>query len=101
MRAWSDALADGDSAAAARLFAADARLVAGDSVQRLETYDDALALNSGFRCAGRAVHLTRTGGYVTAMLAVRRVSRCGRGEWGSVDVRVRNGRIVELIQIGA
>ena len=101
VRAWSAALANGDSAAAARLFAANARLVAGDSVQRLKTYDDALALNTKFRCAGRVTRLTRTGGYVTAMLAVRRVSRCGRGEWGSVDVRVREGKIVELIQIGA
>jgi hypothetical protein len=101
VRAWSDALADGNGEAAAKLFAANARFVAGDSERRLETYDDALALNTGFRCAGRVVRLTRTAGYVTAMLAARHVSRCGGGEWGSVDVRVRDGKIVELIQIGA
>jgi hypothetical protein len=101
VRAWSDALDRGDSEAAAGLFEANARFVAGDSVQILKTHDEAVALNAEFRCAGRIARMARTAGYVTAMLAQRKAPGCGRGEWGSVDVRVRNGKIVELIQIGA
>jgi hypothetical protein len=58
VRAWSDALNANQNEAAARLFAANARVVQGPFDIRLRTHRAAVEFNAALPCAGRIVRLT-------------------------------------------
>ena len=94
----------GENIAAAGLFAADAKVVAGDSVRVLRNRNQAVAFNAGLPCSGRIVNLKAVGAEVTATfsLADRSTNECrGVGERGSIFFRVRDGKIAVFHQIGA
>ncbi len=104
VRAWSKAFNMGDNVAAAGLFAADAKVIAGDSVRVLRNRDQTVAFNAGLPCSGRIVKLTAVGAEVTAtfVLADRSTHQCrGVGERGSIFFRIRDGKIAVFDQIGA
>jgi hypothetical protein len=104
VRAWSKAFNSGDNDRAAGSFAADAMVVAGDSVRVLRSRHQAVAFNAGLPCSGTIVHLKAAGAEVTATfeLADRATHQCrGVGERGSILFRVRDGKIVVFDQIGA
>ena len=97
LRAWSQELNSGDNEAAAKLFARGARVVQGDYVGRLETYEQALAWNAALPCSGRIVSLTsgRDTARATFVLGDRKTSKCdGPGERATALIRVRKGKIV-------
>jgi SnoaL-like domain len=97
VRAWSQAVNSDDNAAAARLFARDARVIQGVSSRRLQTFAQARAWNASLPCSGRIVSLRERGDTVRAtfLLGNRPRSRCdGPGERAHALVRVREGKIV-------
>jgi len=97
VRAWSQAVNDGDNEAAAELFAPGAEVVQPGSVETLSTEAEAEAFNESLRCAARIVALETAGKTVTAtfVLAHRETSRCdGRGDEVKTMFRVENGKIV-------
>jgi hypothetical protein len=103
VRAWSKAFNVGDNKAAADFFAADAKVIAGDSVRVLRNRDQAVAFNAGLPCSGRIVKLKTVDAEVTATFALadRATHQCrGVGERGSVFFRIREGKIVVFNQIG-
>jgi hypothetical protein len=103
-RAWSKAFNRGDNSAAAGLFAANAKVIAGDSVRVLRDRPQAVAFNAGLPCAGRIIKLKTVGAEVTVTLALadRSTHQCrGVGERASVVLRIRDGKIVVFDQIGA
>jgi hypothetical protein len=61
VRAWSAALNRNDNAAAALLFAPNARIVQGPLDVRLTSPQLALAFNASLPCAGRIVRITVKG----------------------------------------
>jgi hypothetical protein len=104
VRAWSKAFNGGDNNGAADLFAAGAKVIAGDSVRVLRNRDQAVAFNAGLPCSGRIVRLKAARAEVTAIfdLADRGTRQCGGiGERGSIFFRIREGKIVVFDQIGA
>lgn len=104
VRAWSKAFNTGDNNGAADLFAAGAKVIAGDSIRVLRNRDQAVAFNAGLPCSGRIIKLKAAGAEVTAMfeLADRATHRCrGVGEHGSILFHIRDGKIVVFDQIGA
>jgi hypothetical protein len=104
VRDWSKAFNAGDSDAAADLFAANAKVIAGDSVRVLQDHDQAVAFNAALPFCGRIVKLTTVDTDVTVRfaLAERSTQQCGSGgEHASIFFRVRDGKIVLFNQIGA
>jgi limonene-1,2-epoxide hydrolase len=104
VRAWGKALNAGDNEAAARQFAADAKVVAGDSIRVLHNEQQAVAFNANLPCGGRIDDLEAVGAEVTAtiVLADRGNHRChGAGERAAIVFRVRDGRIALFNQVGA
>ena len=86
------------------MFAAGAKVLAGDSIRVLRSRDQAVAFNTGLPCSGRIVELKAAGAEVTATfeLADRARHRCrGVGERGSILFRIRHGKIVVFDEIGA
>jgi SnoaL-like domain len=105
VRAWSAAVNRGDNEAAAALFGARVRFVAGDYQTVLRTHAEALRFNRAIGWCGPILRMARTGGEIVAQfsLASRPNGHCERGgrERGSVAFRVRDGKIVFFDQIGA
>ena len=98
VRAWSAALNRNDNAAAAALFAPNARILQGPLNVRLTSPQLALAFNASLPCAGRIVRITVKGTRATAtfVLGRRPNHKCNAapGEKAAALFDVRNGKIV-------
>ena len=98
VRAWSAALNRNDNAAAAALFAPNARILQGPLDARLTSPQLALAFNASLPCAGRIVRITVKGTRATAtfVLGRRPKHKCNAapGEKAAAVFDVRNGKIV-------
>ena len=97
MRAWSAALNRNDNAAAAALFAHDARIVQGPLDVRLTSRRLALAFNASLPCSGTVVSMSVDGSVVTAIfkLGERPKHVCdGPGQKAAAQFVVENGKIV-------
>ena len=102
VRAWSNALNEGDNDAAADLFAPRAEVVQGGVATRLRTHADAVAWNAGLPCSGKIVGLSTRGATVTAtfLLGDRPTSACdGPGRQATAIFRIRGGKIVLWHQV--
>jgi hypothetical protein len=103
VRAWSQALNQGDNQAAAALFAPGAEIVQGGRVLTLRTRGDALAWNAALPCSGRILSIRSRGQTATAtfLLGDRPHNRCdGPGEHATAIFRVVRGKIVLWHQTG-
>jgi limonene-1,2-epoxide hydrolase len=102
VRAWSRALNANRNAAAARLFARDARVVQAGVDVRLSTRALAVGFNDALPCAGRITRLRVHGATVVAtfVLGERPKHRCdGPGQRAAAKFVVRKGRIVLWQQV--
>ena len=98
VRAWSAALNRNDNAAAAELFAPNARVIQGPLDVRLTTPRLALAFNSSLPCAGRIVRIAVKGERATATFVLGRRPKhtctAKHGEQAAALFVVRDGKIV-------
>jgi len=98
VRAWSQALNDGDNDRAADLFAPDAQVVQSGHELTLRTHADAVAWNAALPCSGRIVSIEARGNTATATFLLgdrRRDSACdGPGQEATAIFKVVNGKIV-------
>jgi limonene-1,2-epoxide hydrolase len=97
VRAWSQALNQGDNETAGNLFAPGAEIVQAGHVLTLRTHDQAVAWNASLPCSGRIVSIRSDGKTATAtfVLGDRRNSRCdGPGERATAIFKVVRGKIV-------
>jgi hypothetical protein len=105
VRAWSSALNANHNAAAARLFAPNARILQGPLDARLTSPQLARAFNASLPCAGRIVRLTVEGNRATATFVLghrpRHTCTAARGEKAAAVFVVRAGKIVlwEQVQV--
>ena len=98
VRAWSAALNRNDNAAAAALFAPNARILQGSLDARLTSPQLALAFNASLPCAGRIVRITVKGTRATATFVLGRRPKhtcsAAPGEKAAAVFDVRDGKIV-------
>ena len=97
MRAWSDALNEGDNERAADLFARGAEVVQGNDVFFLQTHADAVDFNSALPCSGKIVSVTTDQDTATAtfVLGDRNRNRCDApGQKAVAAFKVLHGKIV-------
>ncbi len=100
IRAWSQALARGDVAAAAAYFATPStvQIAPGQPVAVVRTGADARAVNLALPCGAKLLDTRRVGGYLDALfLLMRRPGAdCGAGVGGTARVAfaIRAGKIV-------
>jgi len=102
VRSWSKALNANDNAAAAALFAHNARIVQGSLDVRLESRALAVGFNAALPCAGKIVDLRVSGDRVTAtfLLGERPRHHCDApGTKAAALFEIRNGKIVLWKQI--
>ncbi|HEX6788593.1 MAG TPA: nuclear transport factor 2 family protein [Gaiellaceae bacterium] len=101
-RAWSKALNANDNAAAAKLFALNARVIQPGVDVPLTSHALALAFNESLPCAGKIVRITVKGNRATAtfVLGERPKHRCDApGAKAAAVFTVRRGKIVRWEQI--
>jgi limonene-1,2-epoxide hydrolase len=104
VRAWSEALNEGDNNTAASLFANGAEVIQGHTVLTLRTQHDALAWNAALPCAGRILSIHTKGQVTTAtfLLGDRPHNRCdGPGKRATAIFKVVRGKIVLWHQTGS
>jgi limonene-1,2-epoxide hydrolase len=104
VRAWSEALNQGDNNTAGSLFANGAEVIQGNSVLTLHTQHDAVAWNAALPCSGRILSIHSRGQVATAtfLLGDRPHSRCdGPGQKATAIFRVVRGKIVLWHQTGS
>jgi hypothetical protein len=97
VRAWSQALDQGDNNTAGSLFAPGAQVIQGDTVLTLRTEHDAVAWNAALPCAGRILSIHTRGDIATAtfLLGNRPHTTCdGPGQHARAIFRVVRGKIV-------
>ena len=97
VRAWSQALDQGDNNTAGSLFAPGAEVIQGDTVLTLKTEHDAVEWNAALPCAGRILSIHTRGEMATAtfLLGNRPHSTCdGPGHRARAIFRVVRGKIV-------
>jgi len=103
VRAWSSALNANHNAAAARLFAPNARILQGPLDARLTSPQLARAFNASLPCAGRIVRLTVEGNRATATFVLghrpRHTCTAKPGEKAAAVFVVRSGKIVLWEQV--
>lgn len=102
VRAWSNAINEGDDTRAASLFARNAKVVQPGLELRLRDQQTAKRWNSGLPCAGRIVDTVVEGDEVTAtfQLAERPGHRCDApGVTAYALVQVIDGKIVLWHQV--
>jgi hypothetical protein len=102
VRAWSEAVNSEDNGAAARLFAENARIIQGNAVRSLRTFDEARDWNAGLPCSGRILALRARSDTVRAtfLLGDRGRTHCDApGERTQALFRVEHGKIVLWHQI--
>ena len=103
VRAWSQALNQGDNDTAGKLFAHGARVIQGGSVLTLNTQQDAIAWNAALPCSGRILSIHSRGQTATAtfLLGNRPHTTCdGPGHRATAIFRVVRGKIVLWHQTG-
>ena len=99
IRAWSQALARGDVAAAAAYFAtpSSVQIAPGQPVAVVRTGADARAVNLALPCGARLLDARRVGGYLDALFVLMRRpgADCGAGVGGTARVAfvIRAGKI--------
>jgi limonene-1,2-epoxide hydrolase len=98
VRAWSAALNRNDNAAAAELFAPNARILQGPLDARLTSPQLALDFNASLPCAGHIVNITVKGTRATATFVLghrpKHTCKAAPGERAAAVFDVRNGKIV-------
>ena len=102
VRAWSAALNANDNAAAAELFAPNARVVQGALDVRLTSPQLAVAFNAALPCAGKIVSVTTRGNRATAVFVLghRPKHQCdGPGQKAAALFVVRSGLITLWEQV--
>jgi limonene-1,2-epoxide hydrolase len=103
VRAWSAALNANHNAAAAKLFAPNARIVQGPLDVRLTTPQLAIAFNASLPCAGTITRITVNGDRATATFVLghrpRHTCNAARGEKAAALFVVRDGKIVLWEQV--
>jgi hypothetical protein len=102
VRAWSHALNANDNEHAARLFAANARVIQPGIDVRLNSHRLAVAFNDALPCAGRIVGIRVRGDHATAtfVLGTRPKHTCnGVGQRAAALFIVRGGKIVRWQQV--
>ena len=102
VRAWSSALNANHNAAAANLFAHNARVIQPGVDGRLTSHALAVLFNASLPCAGHIVAMTVKGDRATAtfVLGERPKHRCDApGAKAAAVFTVRNGKIVQWQQI--
>jgi limonene-1,2-epoxide hydrolase len=103
VRAWSQALNEGDNDTAGKLFAPGAQVIQGGSVLTLKTQQDAVAWNAALPCSGRILSIRSRGQTATAtfLLGNRPHNTCdGPGQRATAIVKVIRGKIVLWHQTG-
>jgi limonene-1,2-epoxide hydrolase len=102
VRAWSKALNANDNAAAAKLFALNARVIQPGVDVALTSRALALAFNESLPCAGKIVRITVKGNRATAtfVLGERPKHRCDApGAKAAAVFTVQRGKIVRWQQV--
>jgi limonene-1,2-epoxide hydrolase len=103
VRAWSAALNANHNAAAAKLFAPNARVVQPPLEVRLTSPQLALAFNASLPCAGKITRITVKGDRATATFVLghrpRHTCTAARGEKAAAVFVVRAGKIVLWQQV--
>jgi limonene-1,2-epoxide hydrolase len=97
VRAWSQALNQGDNDTAGKLFARGAQVVQGDTILTLKTQSQAVAWNAALPCSGRIVSIRSHGQTATAtfVLGNRTHDSCdGPGQRATAIFKVVHGKIV-------
>jgi hypothetical protein len=104
VRAWSEALNEGDNNTAGNLFAPGAEIVQAGHVLTLKTHDEAVAWNAALPCSGRILSIRTKGQTATAtfLLGDRPHSQCdGPGQRATAIFKVVHGKIVLWHQTGS
>ena len=103
VRAWSAALNANHNAAAAKLFAPNARILQGPLNARLTSPQLAVAFNASLPCAGRVTRITVKGDRATATFVLghrpRHTCTTAPGEKAAAVFVVRAGKIVLWEQV--
>ena len=103
VRAWSAALNASHNAAAAKLFAPNARVLQGPLSARLTSPQLALAFNASLPCAGKITRVTVKGDRATATFVLghrpRHTCTAARGEKAAAVFVVCAGKIVLWEQV--
>jgi hypothetical protein len=97
VRAWSQAVNEGDNERAAEMFAVGARVIQAGRVLELESREQAVDWNARLPCSGKIVSLSTDGDTATAtfLLGDREASPCDSpGVRAMAFFRVRRGKIV-------
>ena len=79
------------------MFATGARIVQGERVRKLDSFDEARAWNAALPCSGRILELRASGETVRATFVLgdrERVQCDGPGERAKTLFRIRDGKIV-------
>lgn len=103
VRAWSEALNEGDNNTAASLFAQGAEVIQGNTVLTLHSQHDALVWNAALPCSGQIVSIHSRGQVTTAtfLLGDRQHGHCdGPGKRATAIFKVVRGKIVLWHQTG-
>jgi hypothetical protein len=99
IRAWSQALTEGDVAGAADLFAVPSTVANGTPPVRLTSRRLARGFNESLPCGARVLSTSRKGGYTVATFRLedRPGGDCATGTGGEAATafRIREGKIVE------
>ena len=104
VRAWSQAVNQGDNNTAGKLFARGAEVIQGNSVLTLRNEHDAVAWNAALPCAGQILSIHSRGNMATAtfLLGDRKDTHCdGPGQHATAIFRVIRGKIVLWHQTGS
>ena len=102
VRAWSRALNANDNAAAARLFADEARVIQAPVFDVRVTFQGALLFNEGLPCGGTIIALQRHGNRVVATFRLKKRPQhacSGVGQKAAAAFTVVRGKIVRWEQV--
>ncbi len=100
---WSDALARGDTEAAARFFAHPSIAQNGPVLVRIFSTEDAIAFNESLPCGSKVISAQTEGDFTSATFRLRNRpgADCGAGAGGtaSTSFQIEDGKIVEWRRI--
>lgn len=103
IRAWSDALSEGDTEDAARYFAHPSTAQNGPVLIRIFSTEDAVAFNETLPCGSEVISAKTEGQFTTATFRLKqRVGAdCGQGVGGkaTTSFQIEDGKIVEWRRI--
>ena len=105
IRAWSQALSEGDTDGAARFFAHPSTAQNGPVLIRIFSTEDAVAFNESLPCGSRVISARSEGDFTTATfrLTSRPNADCGGGVGGeaTTSFQIEDGKIVEWRRVGS